>query len=177
MHGGTIEARSDGAGKGSEFIVRLPAVVCESEKPTAAGAGERALPGDGRRILVVDDNTDAARSLATLLKLRGHEVQVAFGGREALAAARAEPPELIFLDIGMPDMDGYEVARQLRAEFDGEAMGLVALTGWGTEQDRNRSTEAGFDFHLTKPVDLAAVEEVIGKVAMQAGEREASASR
>src|SRR5262249_27020736 len=111
----------------------------------------------------------AAQSLATLLKLRGHEVQVAFGGREALAVARAESPELIFLDIGMPDIDGYEVARQLRAEFDGEVMSLIALTGWGTEQDRSRSKAAGFDFHLTKPVDLAAVEEVIGKAGVVAG--------
>src|SRR5207244_12216342 len=102
--------------------------------------------------------------LGALLKLRGDEVEVAFGGREALAAARSRPPELVFLDIGMPDIDGYEVARQLRAEFDGEAMALVALTGWGTDQDRSRSKDAGFDFHLTKPVDLAAREGVMARM-------------
>ena len=134
----------------------------------------------GRKILVVDDNADAAQSLAILLRLRGHEVQVALGGAEALQMVDDNLPELVFLDIGMPDIDGYEVARLLRAELDGDTMGLIAVTGWGTEQDRIRSKEAGFDFHLTKPVGLAAVEEVIGKLApaaLEAGEREASASR
>jgi CheY-like chemotaxis protein len=165
MHGGRIEAHSSGPGQGSEFVVCLPIVVCEVEPQPAAAGGDQGDPGQQRRILVVDDNADAAQSLATLLKLRGHEVQVALGGREALAAARAAPPELVFLDIGMPEIDGYEVARQLRAELNGDTMGLIAVTGWGTEQDRRRSKEAGFDFHLTKPVGLAAVEQVMEKLA------------
>jgi CheY-like chemotaxis protein len=113
-----------------------------------------------RRILVVDDNTDAAQSLAVLLRLRGHEVQVALGGAEALRMVADCLPELVFLDIGMPDIDGYEVARRLRSRFNSE-LTLVALTGWGTEQDRRKSREAGFDHHLTKPVELAAVEAVM----------------
>jgi CheY-like chemotaxis protein len=159
MHGGTIEARSDGVGKGSEFIVRLPAAA--SPAPIA----EATLPAltqqiTARKILVVDDNPDAAQSLAVLLKLRGHEVEIALGGSEALRIVELRLPEWIFLDIGMPDVDGYEVARQLRSRFSGN-LALVALTGWGTEQDRQRSREAGFDHHLTKPVDLAALEAVL----------------
>jgi len=164
MHGGTIEAHSSGSAQGSEFVVRLPVIVCEDEQQPAEGRDEQGAPGQQRRILVVDDNADAAQSLAMLLTLRGHEVQVALGGREALASARSSPPELVFLDIGMPEIDGYEVARQLRAQFDGDTMGLIAVTGWGTEQDRQRSKEAGFDFHLTKPVGLAAVEQVMEKL-------------
>jgi CheY-like chemotaxis protein len=102
-----------------------------------------------------------------LLRLRGHIVQVAMGGAEALAAVRAQRPELVFLDIGMPGMDGYEVARQLRAEFDSSLI-LIALTGWGTDQDRERSREAGFDYHLTKPVDLAALESMLTRQAVEA---------
>lgn len=155
MHGGTIEAHSAGLGQGSEFVVRLPAILAEPPEATPsereAGATER------RRILVVDDNADAAQSLAMLLKLRGHEVQVALGGAEALTFARLALPELVFLDIGMPGMDGYEVARQLRAEFN-SSLTIIALTGWGADQDRQRSRAAGFDRHLTKPVDLAALE-------------------
>ncbi len=165
MHGGQIEAHSSGPGQGSEFVVRLPVVACEIEPQLAAAGREQGGPGQRRRILVVDDNADAAQSLATLLRLRGHEVQVALGGREALAAARSSPPELVFLDIGMPEIDGYEVARQLRAELSDDTIGLIAVTGWGTEQDRHRSKEAGFDFHLTKPVGLAAVERVMDKLA------------
>jgi signal transduction histidine kinase/CheY-like chemotaxis protein len=164
MHGGTVEARSDGLGKGSEFLVRLPAVEAPppAEKPIPRADADVAL---GRKILVVDDNADAAQSLAVLLRLRGHDVQVALGGAEALEIADANVPELVFLDIGMPDIDGYEVARRLRSRFN-SGMTLVALTGWGTEQDQRRSREAGFDHHLTKPVELAAVEAVMATPAM-----------
>ncbi len=159
MHGGTTEARSDGLGKGSEFIVRIP-VALPPLQP-----GEPLAPVDYgativRRILIVDDNADAAQSLAVLLRLRGHEVQVALGGAEAIEITEATIPELVFLDIGMPDIDGYEVARRLRSRFS-SSMTLVALTGWGTEQDQRRSREAGFDHHLTKPVELTAVEALI----------------
>jgi signal transduction histidine kinase/ActR/RegA family two-component response regulator len=158
LHGGAIAAHSDGLGKGSEFMIRLPYQELPAEivqaPPTAAANGPR------RRILVVDDNVDAAQSLAMLLRLRGHDVQTAFGGSEALLAAKNNEPDLVFLDIGMPVMDGYEVARRLRAQFGSELM-IIALTGWGTDQDRQRSREAGFDQHMTKPVDLAALEEAL----------------
>jgi signal transduction histidine kinase/ActR/RegA family two-component response regulator len=158
LHGGAIAAHSDGLGQGSEFMIRMP----HTEMPMDAAPAPAAPAGKSprRRILVVDDNVDAAQSLAMLLRLRGHDVQTAFGGPEALQAAKIDEPELVFLDIGMPVMDGYEVARGLRAQFASE-LTIIALTGWGTEQDRQRSREAGFDHHLTKPVDLAALEEVL----------------
>jgi signal transduction histidine kinase/DNA-binding NarL/FixJ family response regulator len=159
MHGGTVEARSDGLGKGSEFLIRLPTALAPLQSEEPLSTIDAGLPV-GRKVLVVDDNADAAQSLAVLLRLRGHEVQVALGGAEALQMVNVNLPELVFLDIGMPDIDGYEVARRLRSQFNSE-LTLVALTGWGTEQDRRRSREAGFDHHLTKPVDLAAVEAVI----------------
>ncbi len=159
MHGGAVEARSDGLGKGSEFLIRLPTVSAplQPEQPLAT---EDAVVALGRKVLVVDDNADAAQSLAVLLRLRGHEVHVALGGAEALQMVSLSVPELVFLDIGMPDIDGYEVARRLRSQFHA-GLTIVALTGWGTEQDRRRSREAGFDHHLTKPVEMAAVEAVM----------------
>jgi signal transduction histidine kinase/ActR/RegA family two-component response regulator len=168
IHGGTIEARSEGVGKGSEFVVRLPVAKAPAAAEVADGDPSLALRvgvPDGRRILIVDDNADAAQSLATLLKLRGHEVRVAFGGAQALRMIDEASPEWIFLDIGMPDVDGYEVARRLRGRGECDFV-LVALTGWGTEQDRQRTREAGFDHHLTKPVDLAAVEAVLASERM-----------
>ncbi|HEY2414576.1 MAG TPA: ATP-binding protein [Pirellulaceae bacterium] len=162
LHGGEIGAHSDGLGKGSEFMIRMPHAELPAEIPSAAPAP--AGKGPRRRILVVDDNVDAAQSLAMLLRLRGHDVQTAFGGPQALEAAKNDVPELVFLDIGMPVMDGYEVARGLRAQFGSEVT-IVALTGWGTEQDRQRSRQAGFDHHMTKPVDLAALEEVLATFA------------
>jgi CheY-like chemotaxis protein len=114
-----------------------------------------------RRILVVDDNHDAAESLSMLLKLMGQKVQVAFSAPEALAAARLDPPEMAFLDIGMPDMDGYELARRLRADPELRHMVLVALTGWGQDKDRQRSREVGFDHHLTKPADPEALHQLL----------------
>lgn len=163
LHGGHIEADSGGKNQGSRFTVYLPSVsAAPPAKAVPVSSPAASEAGPSRQILVVDDNIDAARSLAMLLRLRGHDVALAFGGEEALAAVRQRQPELIFLDIGMPGMDGLEVARRLRAEFD-TTMVLVALTGWGTEQDRQKSREAGFDRHLTKPVDLAAVEAVLAE--------------
>ncbi len=155
IHGGTVEAHSDGPGKGSEFVVQLPALP-EGAGPVAAGGKgppeRRASPR--RRVLVVDDNTDSADSLAVLLKVAGHEVRTAYEGPAALRAAAAFRPEVVLLDIGLPRMDGYAVARRLREEV-GLKAALVALTGYGQDEDRCRSQEAGFDAHLVKPVEPA----------------------
>lgn len=156
LHGGTVEARSDGVGCGSEFVVRLP---LNRDGVGAAPVLQEAAtlhPGlDRRRILVADDNRDALESLAQLLSLSGHEVYQAADGVEALKEARRSRPDLLLLDIGMPGMDGYEVARRIRLEDWGREPVLVALTGWGQEEDRRRSREAGFDSHWVKPLDLS----------------------
>jgi CheY-like chemotaxis protein len=156
MHGGTITAGSDGPGMGSEFVVRLPALPSGWEPPAVVTPRVRATPASGtpHRILVVDDNADAALSLAKLLtRLYGKEVRVAHDGPEALTAVEEFEPEVVLLDIGMPGMDGYEVARQLRRRPAFAGTMLVALTGWGQESDRQESREAGFDRHLVKPVN------------------------
>ncbi|MFO0929312.1 MAG: PAS domain S-box protein [Gemmataceae bacterium] len=153
MHGGTVVAHSAGPGKGSEFIVRLPLAAVGSH-PAESDKGEsKTLPRlPRRRILVVDDNRDAADSLAVVMRLLGHEVHVAYEGAAALAAARRLHPDVVLLDIGLPRVNGYEVARQLREEPWGEHVALVAVTGWGQETDKQRAAEVGFDHHLTKPV-------------------------
>lgn len=154
MHGGSIEARSEGLGKGSEFIVRLP-IVEKGVTVDAAPPIEERDNGRTRalRILVVDDVKDSADSLAMLLRLQSYEVQLAYGGEEALETAQRSKPELVLLDIGMPGMNGYETCRRLRDQPGGQDRFVVALTGWGQEDDRRRSEEAGFDFHLVKPVN------------------------
>lgn len=164
LHGGRIEARSAGKGQGSEFVIHLPALSREAVRQ-ARPPGEDQAQGEGalarRRILVVDDNIDAANSLAKLLnRLYGQETRVAFDGPSALAVTTSFRPHLLLLDIGMPGMDGYEVARRLRERSETKGLLLVALTGWGQETDRQRSREAGFDQHLVKPVapaDLRAL--------------------
>src|SRR5215831_19316248 len=141
MHGGSVIAHSEGAGKGSEFIVRLPALSDEQKMallPPQAEGKQAAAPTARRRILVVDDNVDAANSLAVLLRLEGHEVRVACDGPAALAAAQADPPEMVVLDLGMPGTDGFEVARRLRALPGTKGTLLVAVTGWAQEEDRRR---------------------------------------
>jgi PAS domain S-box-containing protein len=162
MHGGTVEARSEGPGRGTEMLVRLPVVVPEEERPRAAADDvSLAAGGGGRRVLVVDDNRDAADSLAMLLRMLGHEVQTAGDGVEAVQAAAAFRSDFVILDIGLPRMDGYEAARRIREEARGREIVLVALTGWGQEDDRRRSHEAGFDHHLTKPVALSSLQELL----------------
>jgi PAS domain S-box-containing protein len=152
LHGGSLDARSDGPGKGSEFTLRLPAAKPE-ERLRGQDAGSSFASGGPQRILVVDDNIDAARSLEMLLKSLGHETLVMHDGADALRAAREYRPSIVLLDIGMPGLDGYEVARRLRTMEGGESLRIVAVTGWGQDADRERSREAGFDLHLVKPVE------------------------
>ncbi len=155
LHGGSVEASSEGPGQGSEFVVRLPLLPRSS--PTAAASTAAHPPVTGaptRRVLVVDDNRDSAESLAMLLRLVGHDVRTVHDGRQALVVAEAYRPDFVLLDIGLPGMDGYEVAKRLRAEPWGSEMKLVALTGYGGEEDRRRSQAAGFAQHLIKPVDF-----------------------
>lgn len=161
MHEGEVTAHSQGLGKGSEFVVSLPLAMTKSSSGPLEEA-ERSRTGlSGLRLLVVDDNKDAAITLAMLLRLRSHEVRTAHNGKDALEMARQFNPEIVFLDIGMPIMDGYEVARQMR-QFEGlQNVVLVALTGWGQQGDRQRAAEAGFNFHLTKPADPMTIEEIL----------------
>jgi len=152
MQGGTVEAHSKGPGRGSEFVVRLPALV-EISEPESRSKPAGAMPRVRRRILVVDDNKDAAEWLATVLNLGGHETHIAHDGFEAIRAAERIRPDALLLDIGLPRLDGYEVCRRIREQPWGQDLVVVALTGWGQDEDRVRSKEAGFDAHLVKPVD------------------------
>jgi signal transduction histidine kinase len=161
MHGGFVEAHSAGVGQGSEFVVRLPLAIATDATAPAAAAITVAAPDVVRRVLVVDDTEDVADALAMLLKTMNAEVRVAYGGRSALENAAAFKPEVVFVDIGMPDMDGYETARRLRQLPDGGGVLLVALTGWGQEEHRRRSREAGFDKHLIKPVSFDSVQALL----------------
>jgi two-component system CheB/CheR fusion protein len=162
MHGGTVTASSAGPGRGSEFVVSLPTADTISAAPRGT-AGESAEDSGARRILVVDDNRDAAESLAVMLRLMGHGVETAHSGPAALALAPALAPDVVLLDIGLPGMDGYEVARRLRAAGEPQPV-LIAVTGYGQEEDRRRSREAGCDHHLVKPVDHEDLERVITRV-------------
>jgi PAS domain S-box-containing protein len=162
MHGGTAEASSEGAGCGSRFTLRLPLLA-----PAREGvAGQPGIPGEAAparpmRILLADDNRDAVEVTREVLALRGHQVEVAHDGREALALANRALPDVALLDIGMPGMTGYELAAALRQLPGGAGVRLVAVTGWGTEQDRARTRAAGFDLHLTKPIDLRALDQLL----------------
>lgn len=151
LHGGTVEAKSAGPGQGSQFMVRLPPAVTTTEEigsPSEASTASQT----GRRVLIADDNKDAADSLATLLQMGGHDVRVVYNGRAALALAQSFRPDVALLDIGMPELSGYEIALQLRGEPWGTAIQLFALTGWGQDGDRQRTKEAGFDLHFTSPL-------------------------
>ncbi len=167
FHGGTITAESPGLGQGSTFTVRLPRVDARAgpdEKPSPAATGSVQPPLSGRRVLVVDDNKDVAESLANMLQIGGHEIRTAHSGSAALDAARPFNPEVVFLDIGLPGMSGYEVAKRLRKEASLGGAVLVALTGWGSDDVKRLSREAGFDYHLTKPVELTAIERILAQV-------------
>ncbi|WP_439628310.1 PAS domain S-box protein [Gemmata sp.] len=160
MHGGTVEARSDGHGKGSEFVVRVPVVAADRPVEPPAEDGGAARPS-ARRILVADDNVDSADSLGQLLELFGNEVRTANDGLAAVAVAGDFRPDLILLDIGMPRLNGYETCRRIREQAWGGTAYIVALTGWGQDDDKRRSKEAGFDHHMVKPVDPAALERLL----------------
>jgi signal transduction histidine kinase/CheY-like chemotaxis protein len=154
LHLGRIEVHSEGAGQGSEFTVALPLLEQEILQPQPSDRpAVDSMQTPARRVLVVDDNRDAAESLALLLQLCGCQVSVAFSGPQALSLFASAKPEIVLLDIGMPGMDGYEVARRVRSAAAGEEVFLVALTGWGQAEDKQRAAQAGFDEHVTKPVD------------------------
>jgi len=195
MHGGEVSAASDGPGKGSEFVIRLPLLrgenapveapppdlpeltvaepateVAATVTPLVAASAARLA----RRILIADDNNDALESLATLLQLSGHEVFTATNGGTALQSAERHLPEVALLDIGMPLLDGYEVAKRIRAQPWGQRITLVALTGWGQDSDRRRSREAGFDSHLVKPLDLETLTDLLARLPSASARRPAA---
>jgi CheY-like chemotaxis protein len=151
---------SAGLGRGSEFTVRLKLAQSPVTRPASQSPEKPAFAQ--RCILVVDDNRDSADSLRLLLGLKGHVVRTAYDGQSALEEARALGPDLVLLDIGLPGLDGYEVARRIRAEASLPSPTLVAMTGWGRVEDTQRAREAGFDLHLTKPIDIEALERLIG---------------
>jgi CheY-like chemotaxis protein len=163
QHGGTVEARSDGLGRGSEFVVRLP-IPARAAEPRAAPRVEP-RPAIRRRILIVDDNEDGAASLAMMLKLEGHETETAHDGLEALEVSERFRPDAMLLDIGLPKLNGYEVCRRIRERPWGKDVMLVAVTGWGQEEDRDQSKAAGFDTHVVKPVDREAVGTLLASLA------------
>jgi CheY-like chemotaxis protein len=162
LHGGSIEAKSEGVGHGSEFVVRLPrAPAGATPRITANGPAHRARPG-GKRILIADDNVDFAMSLEAILAPLHHDVRVVHDGVAALEVAARFAPQIAFLDIGLPGRNGYELARLLRALPQTAHSRLIAITGWGQEDDRRRSRDAGFDLHLVKPVEPSQLVDIVG---------------
>ncbi len=170
LHGGTIEAHSDGLGKGSQFVVRLP-VLLTGSSPDEEMALEKAAPAarGPLRVLAVDDSEDTAEMMMALLEMDGHLVQTAHSGPAALAAAAAFRPDVIILDIGLPGLDGYQVAQRLRADPALRDVALIAASGYGQEGDRQRSREAGFDRHLVKPLDPHELREILAGIAAGVG--------
>ena len=160
MHGGSVEARSQGLGRGSEFVVHLPAIEPPSVRAAPAASRTPEMQG-ARRILVVDDNRDSAEGLALLLKFGGHDVQVAFDGDSAIELAAKQRSSVVFLDLGLPGKDGFVIARQLRELPETAGATIVALTGYGSDEDRKRTREAGFDHHLVKPASHAAIDRIV----------------
>ncbi|MGV3709901.1 MAG: hybrid sensor histidine kinase/response regulator, partial [Gemmatimonas sp.] len=169
MHGGTVNAHSDGKGRGATFSVRLPLatpsaehrIVTVEEGPAAGMKSRPDAANESLRILVVDDNVDGARSLQAMFNLMGHEAEAAFSGKGALTMLETSVPDFVFLDIGLPDTSGYELAATIRRDPRLERTIVVALTGWGSDDHRRRSVEAGFDFHLTKPADSAVIHRIL----------------
>jgi len=164
LHGGSVIARSAGRGRGSAFSVSLARVAAPARGPSAAVDDGDAAAGQGKLLMIVDDNVDAAEMLTLLLESSGHRVLVAHSAEDALAMIGQTPPAALFLDIGLPEMDGYELARRLRQLPQTAASLLVAVTGYGHASDRERAFQAGFDHHLVKPVRLTSVLEVLAAV-------------
>ena len=163
MHGGTVTASSDGENRGSEFVVRLPLLASKPMSESDPSSNEP--PGHApRRVLVVDDNHDAARTMLLLLRKMGNEVAAAYDGKEAVELASSFAPDVVLLDIGLPVMNGYEAARAIRAQAAGRPITLVAVTGWGQDEDRRRSREAGFDLHIVKPVDPRVLQQLLRRI-------------
>ena len=163
LHGGSIEARSQGVGRGSEFIIFLPKTVVADQRLPASDQPPPEPGGVRKRVLIVDDNTDAAETLRMLLEHAGHRVRAVHSAKDALRTAREMGAQVAILDIGLPDMNGYELAERIRAEAWGKELRLVAVTGWGQDEDKRRAMAAGFDCHLTKPFDPERVALLIGE--------------
>jgi CheY-like chemotaxis protein len=161
MHDGSVSAHSQGPGAGTEFIIRLPAAIQVPDISRIMSATETARGIPSHRILIVDDNVDSAATLGMLLKYLGADVHVAHDGLAALSAMENCLPDIVLLDIGMPEMDGFEVARRIRQREEFHHVTLIALTGWGQEDDRRRTREAGFDHHLVKPADIVALQALL----------------
>jgi PAS domain S-box-containing protein len=172
LHGGAVEARSEGVGRGSEFLVTLPMVELPAIPRADGSPSEDGIAGNGnrRRVLIVDDNDDSVESLAMLLGYFGHEVEKASDGESAMQAAERFAPDTILLDLGMPGMSGYEVCRAIRRQPWGPPMTLIALTGWGQIEDRERTREAGFDHHLVKPVEPVVIRELLSRPPLRPAE-------
>ncbi len=162
MHGGRVDAHSGGCGRGSEFVVRLPVLLSTARKTRPEhGAEEDGHRSSKYRILIVDDNKDSAISLGLMLKIMGHDTQMAHDGLEGVAMAAAFRPDVVLLDIGLPRLNGYDVCRRIREQPGGERVVILALSGWGQDEDKRRSKEAGFNFHMVKPVDPAELEKFL----------------
>jgi CheY-like chemotaxis protein len=159
MHGGTIAVHSDGPGRGSEFIVRLP--IRHETKPRPSPAARNAAELAGHRVLVVDDNRSAAKMIFKMMQIFGNEARMAHSGEDALSVAKEFRPDIILLDIGMPGMDGCEVARRIRRQPWGKDVTLVVVTGWGQEQDKRKTKTAGFNHHLVKPAHRTDLEAIL----------------
>lgn len=170
LHGGTVTAHSEGPGTGAEFVVRLPALVNDITPADNHEVAAPAGPHVARRILVVDDNVDSATTLATFLKMRGNQVDVAFDGLQAVESANRLQPDVILLDLGMPKLNGYDACRRIREEPWSRNTVLIAVTGWGQEGDRRKTSEAGFDAHMVKPIDLPLLEETLGSLTSAAAQ-------
>jgi signal transduction histidine kinase/ActR/RegA family two-component response regulator len=175
LHGGTVEAKSEGAGRGSEFVVRLPVAERPIEMPVLQVRETPARKAPSRRVLIVDDNVDSADSLALLLRRQGNEVHAVYDGIAALAAVESFRPDVVLLDIGLPQLDGYHAAQRIRQQTNGHQVTLIAVTGWGQVKDRERSHASGFDAHLTKPVEPAMLEELLRGLPARHGRPKATA--
>ncbi|MEZ6086923.1 MAG: response regulator [Pirellulaceae bacterium] len=170
MHGGVIAASSQGEGLGATFTVRLPVSHEHAGSGNTSIAPEAASASELKRILVVDDNVAAAKLLAIVIRKIGHDVQVANDGRQAVQIGGEFKPDIVIMDIGMPIMDGYEAARAMRREPWGKEIELIALTGWGQDDDRQRTTQAGFNRHLVKPVEPDTIRSILAELSVRSDE-------